>query len=94
MKYEWRKQDAALYLPKAQPTVVNVGEYPYLTLTAGAIPTRSRFPNRWAPCTRCRTLLKCCPKERSRPKDTMNTRCFLWRACGISPTRQGGRAAR
>lgn len=43
MKFEWRKHDKALYIPKTQPTVIDVGEYPYFTISAEGNPNGESF---------------------------------------------------
>ena len=43
MKYEWRKQDKALYLPIAQPTLIDVPEYSYFTLSGQGNPNDEPF---------------------------------------------------
>ena len=43
MKYEWRKNEKELYLPKAQPTIINIGEYPYFTLGGHGNPNSGPF---------------------------------------------------
>ena len=43
MKYEWRKQDKQLYLPKAQPTIIDVKEYAYFTLSGKGNPNGDYF---------------------------------------------------
>lgn len=43
MKYEWRKQDKELYLPKAIPTVVNIPTMTYLTIKGAGDPNEEQF---------------------------------------------------
>ena len=43
MKYEWRKADKALYLPGAQPTVIDVPEYSYFVLSGRGNPNLQPF---------------------------------------------------
>ena len=43
MKFEWRKHDKALYIPKQNPTVIDVGEYPYFTLSGEGNPNSEAF---------------------------------------------------
>jgi hypothetical protein len=42
MKYEWRKQEKAMYLPK-EPTLVEVPRYRFLTLNGQGNPNRPEF---------------------------------------------------
>lgn len=43
MKHEWRKKEKVLYIPKTQPTVIEVGEYPYFTLCGEGNPNSEPF---------------------------------------------------
>ncbi len=43
MKYEWRKNDKELYLPKTEPAVIDVGEYPYFALCGSGNPNSDAF---------------------------------------------------
>ena len=43
MKYEWRKNDKELYIPKTEPSVINVGKYPYFTLGGKGNPNDGPF---------------------------------------------------
>lgn len=43
MKYEWRKKDKSLYLPKAMPTIIDVPTMQYLTLEGEGNPNSDRF---------------------------------------------------
>ncbi len=43
MKYEWRKKDKELYIPKTEPTIINVGEYPHFTLKGSGNPNSDPF---------------------------------------------------
>jgi len=43
MKYEWRKNDKELYIPKNKPAVITVGEYPYFTLSGSGNPNSDLF---------------------------------------------------
>jgi len=47
-KYEWRKQDKALYLPKAVPTLVTVPAYNYYTIVGHGDPNEAEFSERTA----------------------------------------------
>jgi len=47
-KYEWRKQDKALYLPKAVPTLVTVPTFNYYTITGHGDPNEPEFGERTA----------------------------------------------
>ncbi|MFC6201083.1 GyrI-like domain-containing protein [Lactiplantibacillus nangangensis] len=42
-KYEWRKQDQALYLPKAVPTPLNVPAFNYYTISGHGDPNEPEF---------------------------------------------------
>ncbi len=43
MKYEWRKKDKHLYLPKATPTILNIPPMRYLTITGTGNPNSESF---------------------------------------------------
>lgn len=43
MKYEWRKKDKTIYLPKEIPTLIDVPEFHYLTLTGRGNPNDDSF---------------------------------------------------
>ncbi|WP_405114530.1 GyrI-like domain-containing protein [Paenibacillus sp. FSL K6-1217] len=43
MKFEWRKQDKALYLPPAEPGLIQVPAFPYFTLRGEGNPNGSAF---------------------------------------------------
>lgn len=43
MKYEWRKQDKEIYLPKVKPTVADIREYAYFTLDGQGNPNDELF---------------------------------------------------
>lgn len=43
MKHEWRKKEKSLYIPKAEPTVIDVGKYPYFTLCGEGNPNSEPF---------------------------------------------------
>ncbi|MGX7420372.1 GyrI-like domain-containing protein [Carnobacterium gallinarum] len=43
MKYEWRKQDKLIYLPKAVPTVIEVPKMNYLTIDGAGNPNSTEF---------------------------------------------------
>lgn len=43
MKYEWRKKDKVLYLPKNEPTIIDVPEMQYLSVTGEGNPGDEAF---------------------------------------------------
>ncbi len=43
MKYEWRKKDKTLYLPKNEPTIIDVPTIRYLTVTGEGNPNSEGF---------------------------------------------------
>lgn len=43
MKYEWRKQDKLIYLPKEVPSLVNVPKWSYLTVNGTGNPNSEAF---------------------------------------------------
>jgi len=46
MKYEWRKQDKQLYLPKTSPTSIDVPKIKFFTLTGAGNPNNEAFSER------------------------------------------------
>ena len=43
MKYEWKKQDKDLYLPKSQPTVIDIPKMHYITIEGEGNPNDDPF---------------------------------------------------
>lgn len=43
MKYEWRKQERTIYLPKTKPEVIKVPEYKYLVIDGQGNPNSAAF---------------------------------------------------
>ncbi len=43
MKYEWRKREKSIYLPKAKPEFINIPEYQFLTLKGKGNPNSTFF---------------------------------------------------
>ncbi|WP_342436162.1 hypothetical protein NSS79_22040 [Paenibacillus sp. FSL L8-0436] len=43
MKYEWKKQDKALYLPAVEPAILTVPAFPYFMLQGEGNPNSEAF---------------------------------------------------
>lgn len=69
MKYEWRKKDKELYLPKAKPTVINVGEYNYFTLSGEGNPNDEPFAEAVGVLYSLSYAVKMLPKRDATPPD-------------------------
>ena len=46
MKYEWRKKEKDLYIPKQQPELVTVPEQHYFMIQGNGNPNDEEFSNR------------------------------------------------
>ncbi len=68
MKYEWRKNDKAVYLPKAMPTVVDIGEYAYFTLSGQGNPNDELFTQAIGVLYSLSYAVKMLPKRGALPK--------------------------
>ncbi|MFD1419950.1 GyrI-like domain-containing protein [Lactiplantibacillus songbeiensis] len=66
-KYEWRKQDKALYLPKAVPTLVTVPTFNYYTITGHGDPNESEFGERTAALYAAAYGIRMMPKSGTLP---------------------------
>ncbi|TFI72038.1 GyrI-like domain-containing protein [Carnobacterium divergens] len=63
MKYEWRKKEKSLYLPKETPTIVEVPELSYLTITGEGNPNMTSFSNAVATLYKASYTIKMLPKK-------------------------------
>ncbi len=43
MKYEWRKNDKALYIPKTDPQILTIKSYPYIKISGKGNPNSQSF---------------------------------------------------
>jgi len=68
MKYEWRKHDKAVYIPKAVPTIVDVGEYPYFTLSGQGNPNSDAFAEAIGVLYSLSYAVKMLPKRQTPPE--------------------------
>ena len=68
LKYEWRKRDKALYLPKAEPTVIDVGEYAYFTLSGQGNPNTAAFSEAIGVLYSLSYAVKMLPKRQAPPE--------------------------
>lgn len=62
-KYEWRKQDKALYLPKAVPTPIQVPAYNYYTIAGHGDPNDTDFGERTAALYQAAYGIRMSPKS-------------------------------
>lgn len=46
MKYEWRKKEKAIYLPKAKPELIDIPAYKYITITGKGNPNSKEFADK------------------------------------------------
>lgn len=42
-KYEWRKQEKTIYLPKAEPSIITIPEYKFITISGKGNPNDESF---------------------------------------------------
>ena len=68
MKHEWRKHDKELYLPKAVPTVIDVPEYAYFTLSGQGNPNDEPFGEAIGVLYSLSYAVKMLPKREPAPK--------------------------
>lgn len=69
MKYEWRKADKDLYLPKQKPVIVNVPTYNYYTITGKGNPNDTEFSERVGALYNACFGIKMLPKNGVTPPD-------------------------
>ncbi|BDZ29720.1 GyrI-like domain-containing protein [Lactiplantibacillus sp. WILCCON 0030] len=62
-KYEWRKQDRALYLPKAEPTPLHVPTFNYYTIAGHGDPNAADFGERTAALYQAAYGIRMMPKS-------------------------------
>ncbi|MBL4650727.1 MAG: hypothetical protein JKY03_13430, partial [Aureispira sp.] len=43
MKYEWRKKEKAVYLPKSKPGIIDVSEYQFVSIRGAGNPNSPLF---------------------------------------------------
>lgn len=68
MKFEWRKQDKALYLPPAEPGLIQVPAFPYFTLQGEGNPNGSAFAEAVAVLYSLSYAVKMLPKKGPAPE--------------------------
>ena len=68
MKYEWRKNDKAVYIPKAVPTIVDIEEYPYFMLSGQGNPNSDAFAEAIGVLYSLSYAVKMLPKRQTRPE--------------------------
>ena len=68
MKYEWRKKDKDIYIPKAEPTVADIGEYGYFTLSGQGNPNADAFAEAIGVLYSLSYAVKMRPKKQAAPE--------------------------
>lgn len=63
MKYEWRKHDKKIYLPKENPEIIELGPVKYITICGKGNPNAPAFSELVTAYTLLLTRLKCCLKK-------------------------------
>lgn len=69
MKYEWRKHSKEIYLPKAKPTVADIPELCYFTLSGQGNPNSEQFAYAIGVLYSLSYAVKMLPKRDAAPKD-------------------------
>ena len=62
-KYEWRKNDKAIYLPKATPTIIELPAMQYITIEGTGNPNNDSFAERTAALYATSYALRMMPKK-------------------------------
>lgn len=76
MKYEWRKLEKELYLPK-KPTVIEVPTYQFISLSGSGNPNRPEFSEEIAALYTISYSLRMGLKKGLLAMNPLNTRSFL-----------------
>lgn len=69
MKYEWRKMDKDIYLPKAKPSIIDVGEFHYFTLSGEGNPNDEPFAEAVGVLYSLSYAVRMLPKRDAAPPD-------------------------
>lgn len=65
MKYEWRKEEKELYLPKKQPVFLDVPKMCYLTIDGEGDPNEKDFQEHVAALYAAAYTIRMLPKKRA-----------------------------
>ncbi|WP_151734564.1 GyrI-like domain-containing protein [Paenibacillus tengchongensis] len=76
MKYDWRKQDKALYLPPAEPKLVQVPAFPVFILKGEGDPNGAAFAEAVKVLYSLTYAVKMLPKQGAAPGDYYGYRVF------------------
>lgn len=68
MKYEWRKQEKAIYLPKSKPEIVDIPTYQFLTVSGTGNPNNKAFQDYIGVLYAVSYAIKMTLKKRTPPK--------------------------
>jgi len=68
MKYEWRKNDKTLYLPKGEPEIINVPSMKFLMLKGRGNPNEDAFSNAVGVLYSLAYAIKMMPKSGEKPE--------------------------
>jgi len=68
MKYEWRKQEKAIYLPKSKPEIVDIPTYQFLTVSGAGNPNDKAFQDYIGVLYAVSYAIKMTLKKRTPPK--------------------------
>ena len=66
-KYEWRKKEKGLYLPKALPEVIDIPEFNFLTVEGKGSPAEAQFTNKVGALYSLAYTIKMTPKKMDVP---------------------------
>ena len=66
-KYEWRKKEKGLYLPKALPEVIDIPEFNFLTIEGEGSPAEAQFVNKVGALYSLAYTIKMTPKKMDVP---------------------------
>lgn len=69
MKYEWKKQDKALYHPPTEPVLIDVPAYPYFMLEGEGNPNSEAFAEAVGVLYSLAYAVKMLPKKGASPED-------------------------
>ncbi|MEP2669452.1 MAG: GyrI-like domain-containing protein [Cyclobacteriaceae bacterium] len=68
MKYEWRKQEKAIYLPKSKPEIIDIPTYQFLTVSGAGNPNDKAFQDYIGVLYAASYAIKMTLKKRTPPK--------------------------
>ena len=66
-KYEWRKKEKGLYLPKTLPEVIDIPEFNFLTIEGEGSPAEAQFVNKVGALYSLAYTIKMTPKKMNVP---------------------------